>query len=229
MSLFRIARAVTAGALALAAAAALAGCSVTVGNTSGGGSGAPTAPAPSKHYVNSQDNAKSPDLSQHYVGFSFDYPGDWTPDPETGTATAANFVKFSRNTPLNVTIENFSVGTFTGTGDPATDAPLLPQIFGQLQQQFASLPGFKVVTSNEATTVNGMAGYQMTFSATPQANGQTINLFGRIVLVPGPAGQQNGVLLAMLGSDIDGELHSPADLGVKGQLPVILNSFRFGG
>jgi len=216
--------AIAVGVLALVAAAGLAGCSVNVSTNSTNSN----APAPSKHFINSPDNAKAPSLAAHYVDFSFDYPGNWTPDPANGTPTASNFVKFERDDPSGVTLENFAVGSFSGTGDASADAAQLPQLLASFESQVNTMPGYKRLTIGEATTVNGLAGTQLTFSATPQLGGKTGNLFGRIILIPGPAGTTNGVTLIMLGSDASGEISSIADLGVKGQLPIILNSFKYG-
>jgi hypothetical protein len=97
-----------------------------------------------------------------------------------------------------------------------------------MERQVSAVPGYRRASLGESTTVDGLPGVQLTFSATPKVNGKTLALFGRIILVPGPAGQHNGVALILLGTDASGELHSVSDLGVKGQMPVILNSFRFG-
>ena len=84
----------------------------------------------------------------------------------------------------------------------------------------------KLPTIGEATTVNGIAGQQLTFTATPQIGGKPGNLFGRMIILPQP-GASKGVVLIMLGTDVSGDLHTVADLGVKGQLPTILSSFKF--
>lgn len=195
----------------------------------GGGSNSATNSAAAStptHFVNAPADAKSPSLSANFVDFSFDYPSSWTVNPETGTATASNFVKVERNDPSGLTIENFAVGEFKGTGDSDQDATLMPQLLGQLEHQVSTMPGYKQISTDEATTVNGLSGYQLTFSATPTIGDKPGNLFGRMVIVPEP-GTAKGVVLIMLGTDVGGELHSVADLGVKGQLPMILKSFKF--
>jgi hypothetical protein len=216
--------AIAAGIAAVVGVGALAGCSASVSTNSSSAA----APVPNKHFVNSPDDAKAPSLAQHYVDFSFDYPGNWTPDPANGTPTASNFVKFERDNDQNVTIENFAVGSFSGSGDPTADAAQLPQLLATFEAQVNTMPGYKRLSIGEPTTVDGIQGQQLTFTANPVVNGTPANLFGRIIILPGPAGQANGVTLILLGTDASGEIHSVADLGVKGQLPIILNSFKFG-
>ncbi len=221
VALARLPRALGLGLVACAAALSLAACG-------GGGNSATNSAAASTptHFVNAPADAKSPNLSANFVDFSFDYPSNWTVDPETGSATASNFVKVERNDASGLTIENFAVGEFKGTGDPDQDAALMPQLLGQLERQVSTMAGYKQISTDQATTVNGLSGYQLTFTATPQIGDKPGNLFGRMIIVPQP-GTSKGVVLIMLGTDVGGELHSIADLGVKGQLPMILGSFKF--
>jgi hypothetical protein len=56
-----------------------------------------------------------------------------------------------------------------------------------------------------------------------------ITLWGWVVfLPPGKEGETNGLQLLMLSTSLAPELESADDVGVKGQLPVILNSFKMG-
>jgi hypothetical protein len=207
-------------ALAISAAT-LAGCG------GGGANNTAAAPVTTVHFVNSQADAKAPDLAANYVDFSFDYPSNWTVAPETGTPTAKNFVKIERDNADGITVENFAVGEFNATSsDPDQISALLPQLLGQFEGQVNTMAGYKRLSIGEATTVNGIAGQQLTFSATPQIGGKAGNMFGRIIILPQP-GTSKGVVLVMLGTDVTGELTSIGDLGVKGDLPKILGSFKF--
>jgi hypothetical protein len=203
--------------------------SATALSACGGGGANNTAAAPitTVHFVNSMANAKAPDLAAHFVDFSFDYPSNWTVAPETGTPTAKNFVKIERDNADGITIENFAVGQFNATSDdPDQISALLPQLLGSFEGQVSTMPGYKRLSIGEATTVNGIAGQQLTFSATPKIGDKTGNMFGRIIILPQP-GTAKGVVLVMLGTDVSGELTGIGDLGVKGDLPKILGSFKF--
>jgi hypothetical protein len=214
--------AVGAGLATAAAALALAACSPAASNAPSAATG------PTRHFVNSPAFARAPILAQRYAQFSFDYPGNWSADADNGSAGAEDFVRFVRQDRSGVTVESFRVGPYRTTGDAGLDRAQAPQLLGGLERQVNTLPGYRRVSLGEATTVDGLPGVEMTFSAAPQVNGKTLAEFGRIILVPGPAGQHDGVTLILLGTDASGELHGVADLGVKGQMPVILNSFRFG-
>ncbi len=199
---------------AAAAALSLAAC--------GKGASTSTAAAPpanTVHFVNSPDNAKAPGLAQHYVDFSFDYPKDWSVDPETGTASAQNFVKVGRETADHITTENFAVGNFSGSSF------LIPMALGQFENQMSGWPGYKRLSLGP-TTINGLAGQQLAFTATPEANGKPLNMFGRLAVIPA-ANNGTGVILVMLGTAAGG-INSIDDLGTKGELPVVLSSFKLG-
>ncbi|PYS26807.1 MAG: hypothetical protein DMF75_21550 [Acidobacteria bacterium] len=55
-----------------------------------------------------------------------------------------------------------------------------------------------------------------------------VNVWGRVVLLPPPNGGNNGVTLLMLTTSLAPELKSIDDVGEKGDLPMLLQSFRFG-
>ena len=55
-----------------------------------------------------------------------------------------------------------------------------------------------------------------------------MKIWGRAIFLPPPAGQTDGVTLLMLATSLAPELKSVDDVGVKGELPMILESFRFG-
>jgi hypothetical protein len=55
-----------------------------------------------------------------------------------------------------------------------------------------------------------------------------INLWGRVIILPPVDGSKNGVTLLMLTTSLAPELKSVDDVGVKGELPMMLESFRFG-
>ena len=183
-----------------------------------------------KTFVNSRENL-SGNLLQHYSDFSFQYPSTWEmkESPKPG---GSNFVKVERSLDGagGFTLENFAVGWYTGTGTMAGDAPLFPQLVRQLSSQFApGFPGYKKVSEGR-TRVGKYDGYEFRFTAkakgTPKGD---LDLYGRAVLIPsGSTEQRNGVALIMLTTSLAPEISGPEDVGVKGELPVILDSFRLG-
>lgn len=206
-----------------------AGCDTSNSNSTSSVSApvsASVAPAV-QHYENSPANARAPQLAQNYVGFEFDFPTGWSIDPQTGSATAQNFVKVLNRDSTGTDTESFAVGYSSGTGNPAADRASYPALMQQAAQQFGrGIPGFRLVDTGE-TTVGQYQGYQMRFTGQmDRTGGQPLQIWGRGILIPGPEGQRNGVFLVLLATSASQEVRSLDDVGVRGGMPVILNSFR---
>src|SRR5690606_37052484 len=100
----------------------------------------------------------------------------------------------------------------------------------QLEEKFAHGFSDYHLISQGTTKLGDYSGYEFRFSSvvknTPHGN---ITVWGRTVLLPNPQpGEKQGVTIVMMGSSLAPEIKSGSDLGVKGQLPVILKSFKIG-
>jgi hypothetical protein len=176
-------------------------------------------------FVNSRANLTGK-LAENYVDFSFDYPKSWSIDPATQKPGASNFTKVEKESD-NFTMENFAVGYFSGSGSPAGDQALFPQLADQLSSQFSKgFPNYQKVSEGRAR-IGAYDAYEFRFSAelknTPKGN---LPIWGRVALIPNAAGKKNGVVLIMLATPLAPDVKSVNDVGVKGELPVIINSFK---
>jgi hypothetical protein len=54
-----------------------------------------------------------------------------------------------------------------------------------------------------------------------------VNIWGRVMFVP-PVDGNRGVTLLMLASSLAPEVRDVGDVGIRGELPMMLESFRFG-
>lgn len=173
------------------------------------------------------------ELKENYVDFQFEYPQSWVMDPASSQDGASNYVRVERRkTDKNgkFTLENFAVGYFHGTGTVNGDKSLLPKVSKQLEEKFAhGFENYKLISSGP-TKLGDYSGYEFRFESiikeTPHG---TIKLWGRTILLPNPkAGEKNGVSIVMMGSSLAPEIKSASDVGVKGQLPIVLKSFQLG-
>jgi ketosteroid isomerase-like protein len=195
--------------------------------TSARNTGATTRRADLKTYVNSPESF-SGTLAEHYSDFSFQYPPNWVLKEAPGQSRS-NFVKVERALEGNTTLENFAVGWYTSTGTAAGDAALFPQLARQLSAQFAGgFPGYRKV-SEGPTRIGSYDGYEFRFTGELRGGGRKVEVYGRAVMLPsGSTTQRNGVALIMLATSLAPEIKSVSDVGVKGELPVILETFRMG-
>lgn len=186
------------------------------------------APAPQRddlaRYVNSREG-RTGNLAENYVDFSFDYPKTWT--VKTDDPDNINFVTAERSVD-GKTYENLNVGYFSPAPTEEQNQELyrkvLTEIEGQFSQQFRD---FRKVTDGP-TKVGDYDGHEALYDGWVETEGQRVNVFMRAIFVPAPGGGK-GVSMMMIGTSLNPELEKADDLGTKGELPVLLNSFRFGG
>ncbi|MDT4897686.1 MAG: hypothetical protein QOH25_2763 [Acidobacteriota bacterium] len=181
-------------------------------------------------FVNERANLDGK-LAEYYSDFSFYYPNGWVKDEKTGVAGASNFIRVERRLPPDFTQENFTVSWYESRGSfEADSADVFSKLVESSKSRFAkAYPEFKVLSEGE-TTVNGLKGYEFRFESVSRGTEKgDITLWGRVIfLPPGVEGKKNGIQLLMLTTSLAPELASADDVGVKGELPVILNSFRMG-
>lgn len=186
----------------------------------------PYSPPPNaEQFVNSKTNLDGK-LLDHYVDFSFYYPNTWQKDPEAGVPGASNFAKVERRLPPDFTQENFAVGWYSATG---TSTALFSSLAENLSKQLATgFPEYRKV-SEGPTRVGVYEGYEFRFEGMSRNTAKgDVKIWGRVVFLPPPSGGRTGVTLLMLTTSLAPELTSVDDVGVKGELPMVLESFRFG-
>lgn len=186
-------------------------------------------PADAVEFVNSSKDLDGK-LAEHYLDFSFYYPNRWDKDPTAGVPGASNFAKVERRLPPNFTQENFAVGWYSSAGSSEADSTVFPALAEKLNAQFKSSPNFPNYrkVSEGATKVGVYDGYEFRFEALSRNTAKgDLKLWGRLIFVPPVDGGKNGVTLLMLATSLAPELKSVDDVGVKGELPMMLASFRF--
>ena len=188
-----------------------------------------TPPSNTTQFVNSNANLDGR-LAEHYVDFSFYYPDSWKRDPKAGVSGATNFVKVDKILPPDFTQENFAVGWYTSTGTFAGDlgnfSARVKQFSDALSKGF---PNYKFL-SEGPTKVNAMDAYEFRWEGLAKGTDEgDVKLWGRVIFLPtGKEGDTTGLTLSMLGTSLAPDLSSIADVGERGESPVILESFRFG-
>ena len=168
-------------------------------------------------------------LAARYVDFSFQYPANWKFDPTSGVPGASNYAKVSRMLPDNYTQENLAVGSFSASGlSGAAARGVIMSLLKQVDDQFGGkLKNYKIV-SQGTSRIGAYKAYETRFQGTAQGGDGPITIWGRSAVVPMPSRPGRGVLIFMLATSKAPELRGSQDIGVKGQMPPILRSFRFG-
>jgi hypothetical protein len=186
-------------------------------------------PAGTTQFVNAKENLDGK-LAEHYFDFSFYYPSTWSKDPKAGVPGAANFARVERHLPPDFTQESFSVGWYTSAGSFVADLPNFPKRAEEFSAALSkNYPEYEKI-SEGPTKINSMDAYEFRWKGLSRGTEKgDIQLWGRVVFLPtGKEGDSAGATFSMLTTSLAGELSSVEDVGERGQMPVILQSFRFG-
>jgi hypothetical protein len=185
-------------------------------------------PSDAVQFVNSNRNLDGK-LAEHYVDFNFYYPERWEKDPKAGVPGATNFAKMQRQLSPTAPQEILSVSWYETTGSEETDRTSYPLLVEQKSSQLEkNFPEYRK-TSQGPTRTGPYSGYEFRFTAMYRNSERgDIKTWGRVIFLPPVDGTKNGVTLLMLDSSLAPEVKSVDDVGVKGELPMILESFRFG-
>jgi hypothetical protein len=176
-------------------------------------------PADAVQFVNSKDEL-SGKLADNFVPFSFYYPNRWVKLPSSD-----NFVTVGRQLPPDFTQENLAVTWYDLGGSEHS----FHDLAGKKNTQFSeTISNYKKV-SEGPTKIGNYEGYELRFEGLSQKTekGQ-FQIWGRVVWLPSYPDSKTGAALLMLATSLAPELHSVDDVGVKGELPMLLESFRFG-
>jgi hypothetical protein len=179
------------------------------------------------HFANSPEQARSMALRDAYVDFSFDYPARWSQTPQPIDGTAQNYVRVAAPMVNGFEPEAFLVGYASGTGNAGADRASLPTAALALAGQFgASLQDYRIVSSGPGR-IAGYDSYGWRFTASaPGVGGEPrVQIYGRGDLIL-PPGASRGVTLVALATSRAGDVHSAAEVGERGTLKAILDSFR---
>ena len=187
-----------------------------------------TPPAGAVQFVNSKTTLDGK-LAEHYFDFSFYYPQSWKKDPKAGVPGASNFVLVERSLPPHFPLENFAVGWYTSTGTFIGDLSSYPKRVEEFSSALAKqFPEYRKV-SEGPTKVNSMQGYEFRWEGLSRGTEKgDVHLWGRVVFLPtGNEGDTAGATLTMFSTSLASELKGVEDVGEKGEMPLILESFRF--
>lgn len=205
-----------------------ANINANIASTGNGNNPSFVPPPNSVQFVNSSANLDGK-LAEHYLDFSFYYPRSWKSDPKSGVAGASNFVKVERLLPPDYTQEQFAVAWYESGGTIESDRDKFAKLVETLNNNYRQFPEYRKV-SEEDTKINSYDGHEFRFESISRNTAKgDIKLWGRIVfLPPGVEGQKNGLILLMLATSLAPELSGVEDVGAKGEMPLILESFRLG-
>jgi len=181
-------------------------------------------PADAEQFVNSKDEL-SGRLAENFVAFNFYYPNRWVKVPSN-----ENFVTVERRLPPDFTQERFGVAPWYAPSATTTfDDAFFETLVAKDDAAFAkNYPEYRKV-SEGPTKVGTYDAYELRFESTSRGTDKgDLTIWGREIFFAPREGEKNGIKFLILTTSLAPELKSMDDVGVKGELPMLLESFRFG-
>ena len=207
----------------------VANANANTGANTGSSTSTFEAPPNSLKFVNSRTKLDGK-LAEHYADFSFYYPRLWTLDPKSGISGASNFVKVDRIIPPDFRQESFAVGWYDSQGTIASDRASFPNLVNRFSTSLSeSFPNYEKVTEGD-TQINSYKGYEFRFKSVAEGTERgDVTVWGRVVFLPPEVeGSKNGLVLLMFTTSVAADLSGVEDVGKKGELAMIMDTFRLG-
>jgi hypothetical protein len=182
------------------------------------------APADAVQFVNTKDEL-SGRLAENFVAFNFYYPNRWVKVPST-----ENFVTVERRLPPDFTQERFGVAPWYAPSATTTfDNAFFETLVAKDDANFAkNYPEYRKI-SDGPVKVGSYDGYELRFESISRGTDKgDLTIWGREIFFPPREGEKAGLKFLILTTSLAPELKSIDDVGVKGELPMLLESFRFG-
>ena len=188
-------------------------------------------PPNSTFYGNNKQDLKG-DLLKNFVGFAIYYPKDWKVNgPQEGKTDNARgkFLDISRSTPDGRMKEQMLISYYPSKGTFVDDRDQFPKMVKETNETLKKLlPGYQMVSEGETTFNGGWRAYEIKFQGGgTSGTGEKLVVWGRRLFVPAARpGAPNGFEITMLATSLADGVRSVDDIGVRGELAAILNSFE---
>ena len=166
------------------------------------------------------------ELARNFLGFELFYPNDWVKkDSDT------NFLDVSKRSSNGSLLKQFLVTHYESRGSYTLDKDKFQKFAEKSNAELKKYLGdnFKVISQGETTIQDGRwKGFEVKFqSKGTNQKGEDLIIWGRRLWIPVQSpGTQNGFVITMLATSLSDDVKSIEDVGVKGELASILESFQ---
>ncbi len=191
------------------------------------------APPNSVYFENSNLNL-SDELAKKFLKFSLYYPQSWQRklyDKEQNKVDD-KFLDIAISSKDGIPIKHFSISPYESNGTFKADTELFPKLVEKSNKDASEAlrPGsFEVVSQGATTIQNGRwKAYQVNFESKGKLpGGKPLSIWGRRLWIPiQRPGAKTGFIITMLATSLADDVKSPDDVGKKGDLAKILQTFE---
>ncbi len=188
-------------------------------------------PPDTNFYQNNKQDLKG-DLLRNFVGFTMYYPKDWKVNgPQSGTSSNSRgkFLDIAQLTPDGRMKEQMLISYYPSKGTFGDDADKFPQLVKETNETLKKiLPGYQMVSEGPTILNGNWRGYEIKFQGGGTSpSGEKMVVWGRRLFVPASRpGARNGFEITMLATSLAETVTSVDDIGVKGKLASVLDTFE---
>lgn len=180
-------------------------------------------PPNTEYFQNTRENLPG-ELATYYRGFSFYYPKGWVKTPGD-----KNFADVARTNENGIPIEQMLVSFYKSKGTFKADREGFPALIKETNKRLnEQIPNYRFISEGEKIINGGWKVYEMKFEGTIESNkGESIRIFGRRLFMPAMRqGIKSGFVITMLATPLSPNVQSAEDVGEKGELRTILETFE---
>ncbi|HEX8636613.1 MAG TPA: serine/threonine-protein kinase [Pyrinomonadaceae bacterium] len=189
-------------------------------------------PPDTVYFQNSRQSLKG-DLVRNFLGFSLYYPKSWQINEVTESrkpGTRGKFLDISKTIDGRLS-EQMLVSYYDSRGTFKEDAARFPQLVRETNETLKTLiPNYHILSEGETTINGGWRAYEVKFQGGGIADGEKMIVWGRRLFIPAARqGARSGYEITMLATSLAPDVLSVDDVGTKGELAEILQTFEPNG
>ena len=181
-------------------------------------------PLNSRFFENSKLSINK-ELVKNFRGFTVYYPEKWKKN-----VGEKNFLDISKKDKDGLPIEQMLITYYESKGTFGLDKKNFPNLVEKSNKSLKALPipNYKMISEGNILVNDGWKAYEVKFEGVGTAsNGEKLYLWGRRIWIPAARpGVKNGFVITMLATSLSKEVKGVNDVGVKGELSEILNTFE---
>lgn len=189
-------------------------------------------PPETVYFQNSRQSLKG-DLVRNFLGFSLYYPKSWQANEVTESrkaGTRGKFLDISKTDDGRLS-EQMLVSYYDSRGTFKEDAARFPQLVRETNETLKTLiPNYHILSEGETAINGGWRAYEVKFQGGGVVDGEKMIVWGRRLFIPASRqGARSGYEITMLATSLVPDVRSVDDVGTKGELAAILQTFEPNG
>ena len=183
-----------------------------------------TVPDGYRLFTNSKDGL-STELSRSFTPFTLHHPQEWEK-----ASSATNFLDVAARNGSGATVEQFLVTSYASDGTFGADRDNFPKLVEKSNREVGALlgNGFRAVSQGETMLQGGrLKAYEVKFVFEGMLGGSNATIWGRRLWIPvQKKGAKHGFVVTMLATPEAPDVKGVDDVGNRGRLKVVLDSFE---